>query len=185
MDREIDNILDNLEKKKKVKSGLKGKRVELELVKDLNTRFKKLLAKNPDWGGFSRSIGSGNRWGQKVHLSKAAKETYSGDLVVPANFKFSIESKGGYNDIDLCSVFNGGSKELDGFLEQAAGDSKDVGKKPMLIWKKDRKPRLVFIYTKDVPKKQLSSNYLMIYRDWTVVAWEDLAKLTDDYFFDI
>jgi len=69
-DAEVEDIFNK--KPKKIKSGKKGKRVELELVKALNQRFQKTLAANPDLGSFSRSIGSGNRWGQNVHLSRTA-----------------------------------------------------------------------------------------------------------------
>jgi hypothetical protein len=78
---EVENLLSK--KTKKIKSGKKGKRVELEVVKDLNTRFNDILLKNPNWGRFSRTIGSGNRWGQNVYLSKSAMDNFSGDLVCP------------------------------------------------------------------------------------------------------
>jgi hypothetical protein len=99
-DAEVEDIFKK--RPKKIKSGIKGKRVELEVVKSLNERFSKVLAANPDGGKFSRSVGSGNRWGQNVHLSKNAVNTYSGDIVCPEGFLFVLESKGGYNDIDLC-----------------------------------------------------------------------------------
>ncbi len=80
----------------------------LELVKVFNKRF---------GGGFSRSVGSGNRWGQVAYLPKHAQDVFSGDLIVPKRFKWLLESKGGYPDIDLNSVFVGGNSELNGFLD--------------------------------------------------------------------
>src|SRR4051812_1913406 len=106
---EIEDITTNLNKKKKKNSGDKGKRTERNLIKILEQRF------GP---GFSRTIGSGNRWGQGVHLPKHAKDTFTGDIVCPEGFKWVFESKGGY-DIDFNSVFSGGSAELDSFIEQA------------------------------------------------------------------
>jgi hypothetical protein len=178
-DAEVEDIFNK--KPKKIKSGKKGKRVELELVKNLNHRFQKILASNPDLGSFSRSIGSGNRWGQHVHLSKNASNTYSGDIVCPDNFKFVLESKGGYNDIDLCSVFGGGQSELDGFLDQVTSDSERCGRKPLLLWKKDRKPRLAFLKAKDLPPMELKCS--MKYKDWIVVNYDDLMSLDDGFFF--
>lgn len=169
------------ERPKKIKSGKKGKRVELEVVKDLNARFSEILSKNSDWGRFSRSVGSGNRWGQNVYLSKAAKDIYSGDIVCPENFKFALESKGGYNDIDLCSAFGGGQSELDSFLEQSENDAERCGRKPMLLWKKDRKPRMVFLKTQDLPPRDF--DYSLKYRNWTGVSYEELIKEEDDFFF--
>jgi hypothetical protein len=179
---EIENLLDK--KNKKIKSGKKGKRVELEVVKLLNNRFAELLSKNPSYGRFSRTIGSGNRWGQNVYLSKTAMDNFSGDLVCPTNFKFIIESKGGYNDIDLCSAFEGGQSELDAFLKQASDDSERTNRKPMLLWKKDRKPRLSFIKSSDIEFDNYKNfEYHMKYRDWIGLSLNDLLKLPDSFFF--
>lgn len=180
MDEEVD-VEDIFEKKpKKIKSGIKGKRVELELVKSLNARFSGILSTNPSYGKFSRSIGSGNRWGQNVQLSRTAKNIYSGDIVCPDHFNFVLESKGGYNDIDLVSAFEGGHTELDEFLRQVSDDSVRCQRKPLLLWKKDRKPRLAFLKESDLPGDR---DYQMKYRDWKVVLYDDLMKLPDEFFF--
>lgn len=180
MNEDLD-VEDIFEKKpNKIKSGKKGKRVELELVKSLNARFAKILSANPAIGTFSRSVGSGNRWGQNVHLSRVATNIYSGDIVCPENFRFVLESKGGYNDIDLCSAFNGGQSELDAFLKQVTDDSLRCGRKPMLLWKKDRKPRIAFLKQEDLPE---NFEYQMKYRDWKAVPYDELIKLNDDFFF--
>jgi hypothetical protein len=55
-------------RKRKADGKKKGNRVELSLSKVLNKRF---------GGGFSRSVGSGNRWGQVAHLPKHAQEVFS------------------------------------------------------------------------------------------------------------
>ena len=123
--------------KKKVNGKKKGSRTELELTRVLTERFGK---------GFSRSVGSGNRWSQ-AYLPKHATEVFSGDLVVPQGFRFVIESKGGYDGIDMSSVYVRGNSELDGFLEQATSDSRRCGRKPMLCWKKTRKPWLAFVHS--------------------------------------
>jgi hypothetical protein len=166
---------------KKIKSGKKGKRVELEVVKDLNSRFAKVLAADPSKGKFSRSVGSGNRWGQNVHLSRTATNIYSGDIVCPDNFRFVLESKGGYNDIDLCTIFGGSQSELDSFLKQVESDSERCGRKPMLVWKKDRKPRLVFLQAEDMPARDFS--VALRYGRWTAVSYEELMKEDDSFFF--
>lgn len=178
-DADIEDIF--TEKTKKIKSGKKGKRVELELVKSLNARFSQTLSKNSSFGKFSRSVGSGNRWGQQVHLSRTATNIYSGDIVCPDNFRFVLESKGGYNDIDLCSAFSGGSSDLDGFLKQVSDDASRCGRKPMLLWKKDRKPRIAFLKLKDSPEAEFE--YEMKYREWKAVSYDDLLKQSDDFFF--
>ena len=169
------------EKPKKIKSGKKGKRVELDLIKNLNARFDKTLSSRPKAGKFSRSVGSGNRWGQRVHLSKAASDTYSGDIVCPEGFLFVLESMGGYNDNDLCVLFSGSQSELDGFLKQVSDDSKRCGRKPMLIWKKDRKPRLAFLRSEDLSSRSFSCS--LKYGEWTALSYDELITLEDDFFF--
>ena len=184
-EQDIENIVER-NTTKRIKSGKKGKRVELELVKALNSRFEVLLKNNPDWGQFSRSIGSGNRWGQNVVLSRAAKDTYTGDVTCPMNFRFVLESKGGYNDVDLYAALEGSNSTLDSFLKQVEDDSERSNRMPMLIWKKDRKPRLAFLKTKDLPSK--SSNAFpcrFIYNEWSGVLFDDLMKQSDEVFFNI
>jgi hypothetical protein len=181
VDFEVDDILAPA-KKKGIKSGPKGKRAERLICKSLISRFQEILSKNPAWGLFSRSIGSGNRWGQGVVLSKQASNTFSGDITCPENFKFVIESKSGYNEIDLCCAFDGGSKQIDDFLDQVSGDAKRTGRKPMLIWRKDRKPALVFLKTGEIPVDK-EFIYTMKYRDWTIYLFEDMISMSDDFFF--
>ena len=126
----IEDVLDQLNKKKKKVDGKsKGNRTERNVVKILNDRF---------GTGFSRSIGSGNRWSQTNHLPKHAQDVFSGDLVVPQNFVFCIESKGGYNDIDVHGFFDSGNSQIDEFIKQAEQDAERCNRKPLLIWKKNR-----------------------------------------------
>lgn len=172
-DQFVDDILSNKESKK-INSKRKGNRNELEFAKILTKRFNK---------GFSRSVGSGNRWSQTAFLPKHAQKVFSSDLVVPKSFKFALEVKGGYNGIDLNSIFLRGNSDLDKFLIQAFKDAKRAGKKPLLAWKKDRKPWLVFILNKDA--EGLDFKYKLIYNKWTVVALEEFLKLNDDFFFKI
>lgn len=169
---EIDDLNDNLNKKKKMNSGAKGKRTERNLVKILTERFGL---------GFSRTIGSGNRTGQGVYLPKHAQETFTGDIVCPVGFRWVFESKGGY-DIDFNSVFSGGSAELDSFIEQAERQVKDTGRNPVVAWKKDRRPWLVIIKTTDLHKPDW--DYRFIYRDWSVVPLVEFLTAEDSYFVD-
>lgn len=158
--------------KKRINGKRKGNRIELELSKILNKRF---------GTGFSRSVGSGNRWSQVNNLPKHAKEVFSGDLVVPNGFKFVLESKGGYEGIDLNSVLTKGSSELDGFLTQVSKDAKRCGRKPMLCWKKKRKPWFCVVLTKDLPQE---FKYRLIYGKWSIVALEEMLKLEDSFFIE-
>jgi hypothetical protein len=168
----LDDILSK-KKAKKVDGKKKGNRTELDLTKVFNARF---------GNGFSRAVGSGNRWGQVNHLPEHAREIFSGDLIVPKGFKFVIESKGGYDGIDMSSIFVRGNSEIDDFLGQVTKDSKRCGRKPMLCWKKTRKPWLAFVHSKDLVGQNFK--YKLNYGKWSVVALEHLLKLTDDFFID-
>jgi hypothetical protein len=171
-DFEVEDILGRKERKKHLNSGDKGKRVERGLAKILNDRF---------GGGFSRSIGSGNRGEQVSNLPRHAKETFSGDLVCPANFAFVFESKGGYDDVDLNSVFEGGNATLDAFLKQASEESVETGRKPILVWKKNRKPWLAWLRTVDLPHTDWE--YRLVYREWSAVPLSVLLQSDDEYFY--
>lgn len=177
----FDDIMNVEKKKKKINSGSKGKRGERWLVNLFNARFVDILSKNPTWGEFSRSIGSGNRSGQNVKLSAIAGLVFTSDLTCPPTFKFSIESKSGYNQIDLNSIFDGGNKELDTFIIQVSNDAKKIDKEPLLIWKKDRRPALAFFHDKE--NLFSKSEYKMNYREWTVININELMLLPDEYFF--
>jgi Holliday junction resolvase len=171
--------IDNNKESKRINCSVKGKSNEREIVKILNKRFVDILSKNTDWGLFSRTIGSGSRFFQ-VNLSNNAKQVFSSDISCPPSFNFTIESKAGY-DIDLCSAFEG-HRQLDEFLEQVTKDGEKSGKQPLLLWKKDRRPRLAFIHS-----DQLKTDYVysMKYRNWTVITLSELIKQPDDFFFNI
>ena len=169
----IEDIIKNRQsKKKKVNGKKKGSRVERELTKLLNNRF--------SCEDFSRSVGSGNRWGQVNQLPTHARDVFSGDLIVPSNFKFCIESKGGYDGIDLNSVFTHGSSELDVFLEQAEIDSSRCNRKPMMCWKRTRKPWLVFVKSSEL--EGVEFKYSIRYGEWTGVSLESLMEMEDSFF---
>ena len=182
----IEDILLNKEKKKKVNSKDKGKRGERELCKVLSDRFKGHTA-------FFRVFGSGNQGWRP--MTEQAKEIFTGDVVCPEGFRFSIECKYGYDHIDLCLLFEGVGKDIDKFLEQASKDAERVGKIPMLCWKKPRGAWLAFIPRVAMNTEWFSLNFrsnsqdrqtycLLRYKEWIAVSLLDLiATSTDDFFF--
>ena len=89
------------------------------------------------------------------------------------------EGKGGYQDIDLHSVFVGGNSELDGFLDQVMKDADRCGGKPMLCWKRDRSRRR-FVPTRNVLGIPSSTGFFD--KEWSAVALEELLKLPDSFF---
>jgi hypothetical protein len=177
---DVEDLVGKKPKKKRLNSGVKGKSGERSLVKLFNERFTELLSKNKSWGEFHRVVGSGNLWSQ-ANLSQRSEEMHSGDVVCE-NLKFVIESKNGYDDIDLISLLEEGNKDIDSFLQQVTNDSVRSGKKPLLIWKKARRPRLAFI--KDLGEHaDKFKGAMMQYKEWTIICLEDLLKLPDEFFF--
>lgn len=187
----VEDLNENIPAKKRIKCGQKGKRGEREIVKIFNTHFAKILSENSKWGCFSRSVGSGNRWGQKVILSETASQIYSGDLTCPDNFKFVVESKFGYNDVDVFTVFSGKCPVLDDFLRQVKDESDRTGRKPMLIWRKDRKCAVAFLKSLDLIQINQDKHgeldelkkCMLYYGDWIGVSLDTLLEETTDSFW--
>lgn len=187
----IDDILKNSEKKKKINSGRKGKSGERGVVKLLNSRFETYLKQNPKTGSFSRSLGSGNRYSQTAALPKHAQDTFTGDLVCPEGFKFVLECKTGYTDVDLFSCFGEKCSELDAFIGQVLNDSIRAEKIPMLIWKKDRKEHVVFLNIKNIDYNKCLDDYLnkkihslLFYKEWIGLNINYILSFEDSFFFN-
>jgi hypothetical protein len=176
-DYNVEDLLGDLNKregkKKKKHSGRKGKRGEHNLVKMLTERFEK---------PFSRVIGSGAH-GHSKSLSEEAKLLMSGDIVAPTNFRFTIESKHGYGEIDLCNVFEKGHRLLDEFMEQAQKDGDRINRKPLVCWKKDRQPVLAFLKQEDLPDFR-EFKFHLCYNAWVAVSLTELLKKDNNFFFE-
>lgn len=173
-DLQIDNILENHVKKKKVDGKAKGDRTELNLCKMLTKHF---------GVEFSKALGSGARWSQVGHLPEHAKKTLTGDLCVPERFLWIVECKGGYEDeMNLNNVCDGnGIACLDGFIKQVSRDAEYCGRKPIICWKRNRKPWLAFVREKDLLFTHF--DYKVHYREWVMVKLDDLLNGPLSYWF--
>lgn len=168
-DLQIDNILEHNEKKPKVNGKSKGDRTELHLCKLLSKHFQE---------DFSRALGSGSRWSQVSNLPEHAKQTLTGDLCVPEGFLWVIESKGGYeDDINFTNVCDGPINRLNEFIEQVSRDAEYSKRKPIICWKRNRKPWLAIVKGADV-LMPLPERYIR-YGEWIVVSLEYLLEHTE------
>jgi hypothetical protein len=120
-------------KPKRKNSRSKGNAFERKICSMLNHRFKS--------AEFSRSPGSGAF--ATSHTLPAHLQIY-GDLITPLNFKYCIECKKGYNNLNLYSLYND-SSEIWKFIEQSEKDSEKCSKIPMVIFKQDRQPILAIL----------------------------------------
>jgi len=157
--------------KKRINSKRKGNAAELELAKILSARFGLPFARV--------GISSGAK-PKQVKLDRNAAETFTGDLITPAGFRFSVESKSVNVHVDLldqCAL-------LDKFLEQAQSDADSIRKVPLLCWKRHRKgwiaavPVRAFQFTgAGLPE------YYAKYRDWVVLKLDTLLTAKSPCFW--
>lgn len=175
-DLQIDNILNNKKVKEKVDGKAKGNRTELHLCKLFTSHFGTEFTKAP---------GSGARWAQVNYLPDHAKKTLTGDVCVPEKFKWVIESKGGYeDDIDLTNALDGGISRLDEFIEQSSRDAEYCGRKPLICWKRNRKPWLALLRKEDFKDFNLENlPYRLYYREWIMITLDKLLEITKKEFW--
>jgi hypothetical protein len=105
-------------------------------------------------------------------------------LITPEKFKFCIECKKGYNNLNLYSLYNN-SSELWKFIEQSEKDSKKCSKLPMVIFKQDRQPILAII-PKGIAFEE-NIKYIEIHKNKTyrVYLFDELIKCWDSMWFDL
>ena len=151
----------------KINSKKKGNRVEREIAQTLTERFNKPFKRVPMSGAW----GTNN---QQEDIRQDAMEILSGDLIVPKDFKFSIEvkSRKSFNFFDF---FNKGS-ELHEWMEQCLEDAKKSDKLPMLIVKINyHEPFVLTQYPIKVSD--------MSFQNWQIITLEQFLELEDDLFF--
>ena len=174
-DLDIEDILGELDKKKRVNGKNKGNRTELNLCKLLGKQF---------GDEFSKAPGSGARTSQVAYLPEHAKKTLTGDICVPEGFKWVIECKGGYeDDVNFTNVLDkeAGIPRVNEWIEQTLKDSGYCGRLPIVFWKRNRKPWLVMVRKKDLGRFKF--DYKIMYRDWVWLNLDDLLAKTDRSFW--
>lgn len=158
--------------KKKINSKRKGSKAELELAKLLTGRFGMPFARV--------GVTSGAR-PKQVKLDEQAAKTFTGDIITPKEFKFSIECKAVNINVDLLEP----SALLEKFLAQAKHDAESIGKQPMLCWKRNRKGWIAAVRV-DAFEHCKYPEYFAGYRLWVVCRLERLLGIQDEHFwFDI
>jgi len=101
-----------------------------------------------------------------------------GDLITPQNFKYCIECKKGYNNINLYSLYND-SSDFWKFINQCQKDADKCGRKPLVIFKQDRQPTLAILPYNVVPT---SKYYTLTLSDkegmykYTIYLFDELLK---------
>jgi len=156
--------------KKRINSKRKGSAAELELAKILTKRFGMPFARV--------GVSSGAR-PKQVKLDGKATEVFTGDMIVPENFRFSIECKSVNRNVDFFER----SALLDKFLEQATQDAVSIGKLPMLCWKRNRKGWLTVVPVPAFTRSELPL-YCGCYNRWFVCKLEILLEADIRFWFE-
>jgi len=178
-DLQIEDLLSSpagKEKKKKVDGKAKGDRTERGLCKLFTSHFGEEFTKAPF---------SGARTSQVQNLPEHAKMSMTGDLCVPEKFGWVVECKGGYeSDIDLGNVIDGGgSPRLESFFSQSEGDAASCGRKPLVCWKRNRRPWIAAVRSCDLGDLEQSFSSKLDYNGWVLVGLEKLLAITDRSFW--
>jgi|TARA_B100001094_G_scaffold322758_1_gene372565 hypothetical protein len=111
-------------------SNKKGKSWELEASHLLQEYF---------GGTFNRVPRSGAMFGGKnIKYAKGqrkdVKEIMSGDIICPEDFPFSVEAKS-YGSFNFSKLYDGKSKVLDEWIEQADSDAVLSDREPLILMK--------------------------------------------------
>ena len=168
-----DYDISSLKKKKKVNSRSKGSTFERSIAKVFNEKF--------NTSEFSRTPGSGAF--ATTHSLPDHLKIY-GDLITPQKFRFCIECKKGYNNINHYSLLDYSSKLWE-FIEQCQKDSDKCNKSPMVIFKQDRQKTLAIVDSNSIPNNIY--NYIKIEKDnkeYIIYYFDDLIKEGNYYWFD-
>lgn len=153
-----------------INSKKKGNRVELELSKILSDRFNQTFKRTPQSGAWST-------FNRNSNVREDAMEILAGDIITPANFKFSVESKSrqDFNFWDLLSEDNP-NLEIKEWLFQVEHDASLSGKEPLLYIKvNNRKPFVMF------PRRLYEGK--VTYGDYTILRFDYFLQFEDNFFF--
>lgn len=153
----------------------KGKRWEREIVKIFNKKFNTdKFRRVPASGGFVKKD-------ERQTLDKGVANALVGDLIVPENFKFTIEAKH-YNDFNFWDLLNFETENnIDKWLLQAQADAISINKSFLLIIKIDRKKPFVVFNVKDFNIKI----YDLIYKEqFGFLRFDKFLKLNNELFYE-
>jgi hypothetical protein len=165
-------------KKKKVNGKQKGNAFERVVSNKLSDRFKEKTGLDKS---FRRSIDSGSFFGasnQKRMETHNLEKANFGDIICPSNFNYEVECKSYKTPPTWKAILEQDCKQLDDWIDQATQDSKNSGKKMMLIMKFNNVPEMVLF--EELPEG-LSS--IINYKQYSIVTLTKVLLLPDEIFF--
>lgn len=152
----------------KIASKKKGNRAELYIANLLTKRFVKSFKRVPMSGG----------WATTNNLQETRKDAvqfFSGDIICPPDFKFSVEVKSRSN-FNFWDLLNKENTEVDDWISQAEKQAEIAKKKFLLIVRaNNRKPFAIL-------KKDYFTTYVS-YKEYTIVRLDYLLEMPETFFF--
>lgn len=154
-------------------SKTKGSSFEREICKLLSEHFKLPFVRNPN------SFGSG-AWSSSHKTEGLDLENISGDIITPKGFKFNLECKKGYGNLNITSLMEGLKEPIKSFVFQCNKDCLRTDKLPLVIWKPDRAPILAITLAELIPKYEPFRIYA---EGYVILGLEALLQETDHKFW--
>jgi len=147
----------------------KGSAFERELCKKLESIFGGTFTRTPHSGAFGTINHS--------VLNEAMKQTLTGDIITPKNFKFSIEAKS-YKAINWHQIAMGKCPVLDGWIAQSERDAITAGKDALLIFKISRQG-IFMVFDADSLDgiiKELPQAFIK-YKDKIIISMDEFKRI--------
>jgi hypothetical protein len=138
-----------------------------------HTKLEKSFRRNSDSGSF---FGGSNQARTETHdLDKAS----FGDIIAPADFKFSIECKHYKSPPTFVSILKQDNSMLDKWIAQGEADAVSASKHMLLITKFNNVPEAVI-----VNKNVTNLTPVMLYKQYSVIPLEDFLQQPTTFFFE-
>jgi hypothetical protein len=156
--------------KKHINSKRKGNSNELYVANLLSERFGKTFKRVPASGAHGTNLAN-------TDLRQDAIEILSGDIICPADFRFSIEVKSRVS-FNFWDLLNKEDTEVDDWIRQAEREAVASKKEFLLIVRvNNRKP---FVIVKD-----LSPNIVpgVIYKNYDIMRMDYFLEFENTFFF--
>jgi hypothetical protein len=148
----------------------KGNRNELYIANLLSERFGKTFKRVPASGAHGTNLAD-------TELRQDAKEILSGDIICPAEFRFSIEVKSRAN-FNFWELLNKEDTEVDDWIKQAKLEA-EISKKDFLLIVRvnNRKP---FVIVNDLSPMIVPG---VIYKYYDIIRLDYFLEFENSFFF--
>lgn len=149
--------------KKRKNSKAKGNSFELQVTKLFADKFGGDWRRVPNSGAFT---GGKNR-DSLQDFRADAKEILSADIITPAGFPYQLECKSYNDEPKFHQLLESGSKKLDEWIKQSDEDAKFSNKKPLIVFKMNRKGIFVCLNQEDF---SFENTARIIYKSKVIVS---------------